>query len=349
MRSVTFNQALLAVGLIGLTLALILGQGNSFAIVAARLVEDGPSIVGPVVLLVVSFAIPLAVLATAWRRMASRERGGEAEGALGYGEARIIIGLVGLILVTTFAPQVFTANAAAGWEVSDSITLQVISLIISISILGAALRARNRGDGSFGLPQVLTCLGLIALVIVASAAPGLRGILVAGSGEEPDLIVRRSAVAWPIYHFAAPLAVLAILAVLRWRRQGGAPWTISVVVVLAGVAASFHFGHTLALGVPLAAMVVTGHFAQGADNGSVPLVRTGPLLVGLGLLGAIMSASSLRYVIGLYHACSPFDASLYLWPTLALVVAVVFSLGILGAGVRKLRVRTGDAEESWGE
>ena len=51
-----------------------------------------------------------------------------------------------------------------------------------------------------------------------------------------------------------------------------------------------------------------------------------------------MSVSSTKYVISLYHACSPYDASLYLWPTLALVVAVVFNLGILAVAVWRLRV-----------
>lgn len=347
-KYVTFNQALLAVGLLGLTLALTNGEGNSFGIAASLLVDDGPAIGGPLVLLAVSIALPLVILAVAVGRSAAAS-GGKAGVPLTYAEARIAIALTGLSLLASFAPQLVTANTNAGWDESIlSIVYLVVALVILAAILGTALVDRTREPGPFGLLQVLRCVALIALVIAAVVAPGLNGVLVAGSTVEPDLIARKSALAFGVYAIAAVAAILVILLVLRLRSGMGPRSAIAAAALLLAISGSVQLGYTLTVGLALAALVATAYFGSRAEDGSVAPVRNGALLASLGVLGLVISASTIKYVISLYHACAKFDASLYLWPTLALAAAVLFSLGVLGAGVWMLHDGAGntDAERS---
>lgn len=331
LKHLTFNQALLAVGLVGLVLALTGGEGNSFGIAASLLVEDGPTIGGPAILLAISIALPLSILAIALARTAGTAAGSDP---LTYAETRLSIGLAGLILLASIAPQLFTANANAGWDESvGSVVYLGIALVVLAAILGSALGDMRRDPGPFGFPQVLRCVALIALVIAAALAPAVNGVLVGGSTDAPDLIARKSPLALNLYGIAAVGVVLVILLVVRVRSDMGPRPAIAVAVLLVGIAASVHLAYALTVGLALAAMVVVGYLGNRAERGSAGPVRTGPLLVMLGVLSLVVSASTIKYVITLYHACAKFDASLYLWPTLALAVAVGFSLGILGAGL----------------
>lgn len=351
MKYITFNQALLAVGLIGLTVALTFLEGNSFAIAAALLVEDGPSIVGPVFLMVVSVAIPLGILAIAWRRVRTGPGDADPPGPLTYAQARLAIGLAGLVVLAALTPQVVVANSAAGWDgpAFDSTAYLALTLVVVAGILGSALGSLNRDTGPIDRSQLLVCVGLATLVVVAAVAPALGGVLVTGATDAPELRVLDASVALRVYSGVSLLLTLAVLLGIGMRGNSGTGWAVAVIVLLVGLAASVHLVYTLIIVLPLALLAATSYLAGTAQTGTAEPFRNGPLLVSLGLLSLAMSASSTKYVISLYHACSPFDASLYLWPTLALVVAVVFSLGILGTGVRKLRASPGDAEESWGE
>ncbi|MCY3647207.1 MAG: hypothetical protein OXH07_09565 [Chloroflexi bacterium] len=344
MKYVTFNQALLAVGLLGLTLALTNAEGNSFGIAASLLVDDGPSIGAPVVLLAVSIALPLIILAVAIGRLSTATAGGEAREPLTYAEARIAIALTGLSLLASFAPQLVTVNTNAGWDESIlSVVYLVVALVILAAILGIALGDRTREPGPFGLPQVLRCVALIALVIAAVVAPGLNGVLVAGSTVEPDLIARKSSLAFGVHAIAAVAAIVVILLVLRLRSGMGPRSAIAAAALLLAISGSVQLGYTLTVGLALAALVATAYFGSRAEDGSAAPVRNGPLLASLGVLGLVINASTIKYVISLYHACAKFDASLYLWPTLALVAAVLFSLGLTAVGVARVRAGNGAA------
>ena len=355
LKYLTFNQALLAVGILGLTLALTSGEGNSFAIAASLLVDDGPSIGVPVILLAVSFALPLIILAIALGRVSMAASAGEADEPLTYAETRIAIALTGLSLVASFAPQLVTANALAGWDEStDSSTFLGIALVTLVAILGTALRDRRREPGPFGMPQVLRCVALIALVIAAASAPAVSRILVAGSADAPELISRNSALAFHLYGIAAVAVILMILLAVRIKSRLGTRAASAIAALLLAISASVHLAYTLTVGLALVALVATSHFGGRAEDIAAAPVQNRALLAGLGVLGLIISASSTKYVISLYHACAEFDVSLYLWPTLALAAAVAFSLSLAGfglAGARGWRRPTaaGDSASDWGE
>lgn len=337
MKSVTFTQALLATGLTGLTFALTLGQPNLFGIAAAEFVDDGPSTVAPVVLLAVSFAIPLAVLAVAWRRMRTGEP--EPERAPTPAQVRVIIGLVGLMLVSAFAPQIVTAGSAAGWDgpAIDSLVYLIVAGIVPLAIIA---RARWQGGGGDpgGLPHLLTCLGLITLVIAAVVAPALVSIGVVGSATDPELLVIDADTAFRVKAGLTVALTLAILLALR-NRDGISPgWAITVAALLVVVAGSAGLLLTLVVGLPLLALSLT---ASRAEAGGAGFVTGGPLLIGVALLGLLLSASNVPFVIATYHACSRFDVSLYLGLIIALAVAIAFNFAILGAGLRELRAEAG--------
>ncbi|MCY3881880.1 MAG: hypothetical protein OXG61_07165 [Chloroflexi bacterium] len=350
MKYLTFNQALLAVGLVGLVVALSFLEGNSFAITASLLVDNGPSIAGPVALMVVSVAIPLAILLTAWSRM--RLAADEAPTPLSYAQARLVIGLAGLVLLVAVAPQVVVANSVVEWEGSaiDSIAYLGIGLIISAAILGSALASWSRETGPIDRFQLLMCLGLTVLVVVVVVvAPALIGLIVTGAEDAPELKAFPTAAAFRVYSAVSLGLMLAVLPSLLLRGAIGTRWALAFLVLFVGIAASVHLVYTLSFGLPLMILVATSFFAGRADTGTAGPIRSGPLLTAIGLLSLVISVSSIKYVISLYHACSPYDASLYLWPTLALVVAVLFSLGIVGAGVRRMREGGAPADEAWGE
>ena len=354
-KYLTFNQALLAVGLVGLVLGLTNGQGNSFGIAASLLVEDGPSIGVPVILLAVSIALPLVILAIALGRISTAGSSGEAEDPLTYAEARIAIALTGLIFLASYAPQLVTANTHAGWGESIlSVVYLVVALVILAAILGSALVGRTRDRGAFGLPQVLRCVALIALVIAAVDAPALNAVLVAGSSVEPDLVAIEASLAFGVYAIVAVAVILVVLLVLVRRSDMGPRSAVATAALLLAVSSSVHLAYTLTVGLALAALVATGFFGARADDGSAAPVRNRALVAGLGVLGLIISASSIKYAISLYHACAEFDAFLYLGPTLALAAAVLFSLGLISAGLAgfrgwKRRARADDSESDWGE
>lgn len=348
MKYLTFDQSLLAVGLVSLVGALKFLEGNSFAIAAALLVDDGPSIVGPVVLTAVSLAIPLGILAACWRRTRS-EPGDEGPAPLTYAQARLIIGLAGLVLLVAVAPQVIVANSVVEWEGSaiDSIAYFVIGLVISAVILGSALASLSRGAGPIDRSQFLMCLGLtVLMVVVVVTAPALMGLVVGGADHAPELRAFPADAALRVYAGVSLVFTLAALLVLRTRGNIATGWAVVVVALLVGIAASVHFVHALAHGLPLMLLVATSYFAARTDTGTARPIRSGPLLLATGLLSLAISVSSIKYVISLYHACSRFEESLYLWPILALVVTVVFSLGIIGVGARKLRTEDPEVAES---
>ena len=348
-KYVTFDQALLAVGLTGLTIALTYGEGNLFAIAAALLVEDGPSITAPLVLLAVSVAIPFGLLAVVLWRMGTGSGGGEAA-PLTYPQARLIIGLAGLMLLVALAPQVLVANSAAGWDAValNSIVYLAVAGVIVAAILGSALWSLRSDAGPFDRSRLLICLGLIALIVVAAAAPVLNSIAVIGAEDDPELWALGVKLGRRLYAAALLLLTLAVLLGLRLRGDLGTKLTVAAVTLLAGIAVSAYLYATFLIGVPLAVLAATGSFAGRADGGPTGPVQSGPLLVSLGVLGLLMSASNVKLVIALYHQCADYDVWLCLGPLLALLAAVALNLAILAAAVWELRSGTASAEADTG-
>ena len=346
-KYVTFDQALLAVGLVGLTIALTYSEGSLFAIAAALLVEDGPSIVAPLVLLAVSAAIPFGLLAVVLWRMGPGSGGGEGA-PLTYPQARLIIGLAGLMLLVALTPQVLIANSAADDVALDSFVYLAVAGVIVAAILGSALQSLRSDAGPFDRSRLLICLGLIALIVVAAVAPALSSVAVTGAEDDPELRVLSAKLGIRVYAAASLLLTPLVLLGLRLRGDLGTGPTVAVVALLAGIAVSAYLYATFLIGVPLAVLAVTSYFAARADGGTTGPVRSGPLLVSLGVLGLLMSASNVKYVITLFEQCADYHMWLYLGPLLALLAAFAFNLGILAAAVWELRAGTASAEADTG-
>ena len=111
MRSITFPQALLAVGLIGLTLMLTLGWELILWTFIGHSAGSGPSIIGPVTMLVIAFALALAAIAVAARRL----RAGADSHPLAFGELLVVVGVLGLLITTLLASQSVATMATAEW------------------------------------------------------------------------------------------------------------------------------------------------------------------------------------------------------------------------------------------
>jgi len=343
MKYVTFNQALLAVGLVGVGIALTYAVETMFAIASAVLVEDGPAIAGPIALFVVSLGIPLSVLFVAWRRMGTQLEGDEGARPLTYPQARLLIGLAGLILLSALAPHEAVAEAADG-NVVPFIVAGFVSLFIMIAIIAPPLLGMGHGEESFSVSQVLTCLGLVTLVVAAAVMPYITSLGVALSNDGPVIVTSLVNVATWVYQPAAILVALVVLLALRIRGDLGIGQAILVAVFLMGISASVHLSAALLVGLPLMGLAVAGYIARRADGAAPAAVPTGLLLTLSGLLSLLFAAVSVKYVLYLYDVCSPIDVSLFLWPTLALLVAALFGFGVLGVGVWKLRATAGAAE-----
>lgn len=111
MRSITFGQALLAVGLIGLTLALVVGWEVTVWIAVGEAAGGGPSIVAPVLALAVALVVALGAIVVGVRRL----RAESAASPLARSELLVATGLLGLLIVTASSSQTFLVLATAEW------------------------------------------------------------------------------------------------------------------------------------------------------------------------------------------------------------------------------------------
>ena len=118
LRHVTFSQALLAVGLICLTLALVVGWELIFWISIGRLVGAGPSIIGPTTTLAIALALALVVILVATRRLKARADGHP----LSIGELVVVVGVLGLLLAALFSFQSVVSMATAEWLKHEGLT-----------------------------------------------------------------------------------------------------------------------------------------------------------------------------------------------------------------------------------
>ncbi|MYH68350.1 MAG: hypothetical protein F4152_07355 [Dehalococcoidia bacterium] len=118
MRSITFGQALLAVGLIGLTLILTLGWELIFWVLIGDLAEVGPSILGPTTMLAIAFAFALVVIGVGVSRLTT----GADTQPLTFAEMLVVVGVLGLLLAALFSFQSVVSMAIAEWLQDGSST-----------------------------------------------------------------------------------------------------------------------------------------------------------------------------------------------------------------------------------
>ncbi|MXY87914.1 MAG: hypothetical protein F4Y92_03535 [Dehalococcoidia bacterium] len=120
MRSITFGQALLAVGLIGLTLILTLGWELIFWVLIGDLAEVGPSILGPTTMLAIAFAFALVVIGVGVSRLTT----GADTQPLTFAEMLVVVGVLGLLLAALFSFQSVVSMATAEWLGDERLTAE---------------------------------------------------------------------------------------------------------------------------------------------------------------------------------------------------------------------------------
>lgn len=270
MKHLTFHQALLAAGLIGLTLMLALGWELILWISIGSSAGAGPSIIGPTAMLATAFALALAVIVVAARRL----RVGVDSHALTFAELITVVGVLGLLIATLLASQSLAMMVTAEWyetsrlggeyfqvassighrlpshleltwnrwgEYSPSYTgsavLQVVALVLPLLVAGLGMRRRQReqaAPGSAARPvephHVAAGLALFGLLVAFAASPVVLY----------DVALERSVFDyhWAGYPFfdlallAAGLAGPALALVVLLARRRGAPGPASPALLL---------------------------------------------------------------------------------------------------------------------
>lgn len=181
MRSITFGQALLAVGLVGLTFVLVVAWEVTAGIAVGEAAGGGPSIVAPVLALALTVAIALGAMVVGIRGLGA----GDGAPPLTRSQLLVAAGLLGLLVVTASSSQTFlmlaTAEWLGGWITPDEAAIQ-----------------HRYGELARNLSQVLP----------------LRAVRVSGFGPPPSY---DGALAVQIISLVVPLLVLAIGFAIGWK------------------------------------------------------------------------------------------------------------------------------------
>ncbi|MXX19009.1 MAG: hypothetical protein F4X03_08340 [Dehalococcoidia bacterium] len=265
MKSITFSQALLAVGLIGLTLPLTVGQSGLSYIGAAYAVEGGPSPVGPIVALAATLAVAIAILVAGVVRIRAER---SAEAPLTYPQLLVTIGLLGLLVAGALSPISVVFSIVTGWDQGSwwtstdagPLALQAGAFAIPLLVIGSNLKGALRGPSteSEGITRPFTCLVVLTLVFAGATAP---------VGVIRPLLHSLFSGRYTLEYLDGPLVVGVDV--------GMAPELVSLVLV--------------ALAIPLAVLLFLRWKEEALANAAYagPLVITAALLVGsTGVLGA---------------------------------------------------------------
>lgn len=301
MKSITFNQALFAVGFIGLTLMLTLGWELILWTSIGRSAGEGPSIIGPTAMLAIAFALALAVIVVAARRL----KAGADPHALTLAELVTVVGLLGLLVATLLASQSLAMMATAEWSQAPgprgeylraalfmgnnlpsyleltwsswgdgrppshtgSAVLQVVALVLPLFVTGFGMRRRQGERTALG-SEVQS-----AQPHQVAAALALFGLMVAFAASPAllyDIALERSALYfhWVGYYFF-DLALLAVglagpalaLVVLLARRRGNPAPGSSPLLLLVAALVGLTTCLASSHALPLLALVVATFLA----------------------------------------------------------------------------------------
>ena len=354
MKSITFSQALLAAGIVGLTLSLTQGW---YAVAALQLLYSESVASGwthaAAVLQGVSFATPLATIAVAVRR----HDGGPA---MTFPQLLAVTGLFGLMLASMLAPltplvaQGFDSAGEGGPSIAGGILAQAIAFAIPVVVLVVAWRRSASGDPdqpdeAVDLPRLVTAFALLGLMFAAAAAPSpiLNFFRAEWYGRSFD----------PAY--AVGLAVMVVgglilLSVIAlWSKRVRAsvgtttsPWLLAMVSLLVlgcvtvvenSDVAEFAGG----LQLPVAFLVVLGIFwansLASADGEGVPAdLLLGRVLLGVGLAGVVLTSTTL---LPLFNLLPPLEwhGDLAVPAFVTTGISGLVNLVVLALGVRKVR------------
>ena len=366
MRSVTFGQALLAVGLFGLTLATALGAVSVPQIVGARSgfadSGGGPSTTAAILLQAAAFAIPSIVLAAA-----SLQRQENRSNPLTFSQLLTATGLLGLVIATTQAPQVAVHVAEFVWQGNGPgywapLLLQVVAFMVPLAVIGAArlraLRVRQgveEGDDAITFPRLVRCLALLGLLVAAASAPAAVNGIVRTLEIEEGASLATAADAFVA--LGAGVVVLGtVLALLfdRGNRLVGMPASPRLLAVagllVLGVAAASYQSNALllvsALAVILGLFWLSAVHAGSEDSEHRPL-HSGWLLGAVAVAGlALVSTNTLQPISAI---AGDVGAGASVAALVLLLAAYAMNVTLLAAAIRKLRENDGGETEPWGE
>ena len=366
MKSITFGQALVAAGLVGLTLPLTIGQTNILYISAAYTFEGGPSPVGPIVALAATLAVAIVILVTGVARM----RSGEAEAPLTHRDLLVAIGLLGLLMAGAFSPTSLVFSIVTGWEErswwtsvdTGPLALQFGAFVIPLVVIVRNLRGARQGPSAEGggTTGLLTSLTVLTLVTTAATAPA--GVIrplphlvfsgawnVDGLGERYivglEVGMAPALVSLVLGALAIPLAALVLL---RWKgsRFSCTGLLVIAAALLGGSAGIYGVTLLLLFGIPVAALYWS--LARGQSSEDQPgRVNNGQLLAGVALI-CLAVTSSQTYLFAstfLYGSAQGLDP--LPGPTAAIALAYAIGLTVLAVAIAKLRSGTdGDPDEA---
>lgn len=360
MKSITFNQGLMAVGVIGLTLALSEGW-QVVAAIRPAFAEGGGGVWLPftVILQGVALVVPLGAIYTAWARW-----GDEAPAPLTNRQFLELAALFGLMLVSMGAPLTPLLMHGQGldpWTAAVFVA-QALAVAVPLAVLLRDIEGRAKAipDGS-GDPLTLSGLVrafvLLGLTFAAAAAPGaVASIAILG---------RQDFLLWAL--LADPVATLVVgglmaaalaaMASRRVRASVGIPGSAALLgmTALLALGAATVAGNSWVAGLTgislllVAILAVLGLFLANAVTADpdTPPPHQGRVLVAIGLAGMMLAAASLLEVV---ESALPLWGAASLWrgdagvPGFVMTgVAVAVNLGVLVLGVRALREGGGAA------
>ncbi len=366
MKSITFHQALLAVGLIGLTLATALGAGTVPQIVGARSGFDdsgiGPSTTAAILLQAAAFAIPFVVLATA-----ALQRQENRTNPLTFSQLLTVTGLLGLVIVGTQAPRVAIHVAEFVWRGTSSdywapLALQVVAFMVPLVVIGAArlkaLRIRQSAEengDAITFARLVRCLALLALAIAVAAAPATANDIVRTLEIEEGASLAMAANAF-VALGAGVVILLTVLALLRDReeRLAGGPDSprlpaIAGLLGLGVVAASYQSTALLLVG---ALAVILGLFwlndiQAGSEDVEHKPLHSGWLLGTVAVAGlALVATHTLQPISAI---AGDVGAGASVAALVLLLAAYAISVALLAVAIRKLRDSDSDSDSDSGE
>ena len=366
MKSITFNQALLAVGLIGLTLATALGAASVPQIVGARSGFDesgiGPSTTAAILLQAAAFAIPFVVLATA-----ALQRQENRTNPLTFSQLLIVTGLLGLVVVSTQAPQVAVHLAEFVWRGDSSdywapLALQVVAFMVPLAVIGAArlkaLRTRQSAEengDAITFARLVRCLALLALAIAIAAAPATANEIVRTLAIEEGASLAVAANAFVALGAAVVILVTVLTLLLdREERLAGGPDSLRLPAIagllgLGVVAASYQSNALLLVG---ALAVILGLFWLNAVQAGSEDVEHRPLHSGW-LLGTVTVAGLALVATNTFQPISAIARDVGAGASVAalvlLLAAYAMNVALLAVAIRKLRDSDSGEAGPWAE
>ena len=348
MKSITFSQALVAVGLVGLTLPLTLGQAGINLIVSAYSYEGSPSPVALLVALAATLAVAMGLLATGLARMRA---GDESEDTLSYQELLLTIGLLGLLITGALSPTSLAFSIVTGWDEASwwtsadagPLALQFAAFAIPLLLIGSNWKGARRGPSvqSEALVRPFTCLAVLTLVTAGSLAPGvavdpLLSYVFSSGGYGLELGMHPELVSLALVALAIPIAVLLLLRLKEDALRSGLAGPLLITAALLATSGTF-LGVLLLLlfGIPLAALLWP-HFTGRWPVNPPGRLNSGQLLAWVALICLAVTTSQALGFAYTFTYSGPYREP-FPGPATALALACAISLAILAVAVAKLR------------